>query len=49
MQKTGGITLGLAAIALYRASLALLAQAGRMSSGLPDRGVLDVTVELSAA
>ncbi|HLQ57838.1 MAG TPA: GNAT family protein [Streptosporangiaceae bacterium] len=31
------------------ASLALLAGAGRMSSGLPDRGVLDVTVELSAA
>jgi RimJ/RimL family protein N-acetyltransferase len=32
-----------------RASLALLARAGRMSSGLPGRGVLDVTVELSAA
>jgi RimJ/RimL family protein N-acetyltransferase len=32
-----------------RASLALLAGAGRMSSGLPDRGILDVTVELSAA
>ena len=32
-----------------RASLALLAGAGRMSSGLPDRGVLDVTVELAAA
>ena len=32
-----------------RASLALLARAGRMSSGVPDRGVLDVTVELSAA
>jgi len=32
-----------------RASLALAAGAGRMSSGLPDRGVVDVTVELSAA
>jgi acetyltransferase len=32
-----------------RASLALLAGAGRMSSGLPERGVLDVTVELTAA
>jgi RimJ/RimL family protein N-acetyltransferase len=32
-----------------RASLALLAGAGRMSSGLPDRGVLDITVELAAA
>ena len=32
-----------------RASLALLAGAGRMSSGLADRGVLDVTVELAAA
>ena len=29
-----------------RASLALLAGAGRMSLGLPERGVLDVTVEL---
>jgi RimJ/RimL family protein N-acetyltransferase len=29
-----------------RASLALLARTGRMSSGLPERGVLDVTVEL---
>ncbi len=32
-----------------RASLALLAGAGRMSSGMPERGVLDVTVELRAA
>jgi len=32
-----------------RASLALLAGAGRMSSGLADMGVLDVTVELTAA
>ncbi len=32
-----------------RASLALLAGAGRMSSGLPERGILDVTVELTAA
>ena len=32
-----------------RASLALLARAGRMSSGLPERGVLDVTVDLPAA
>ena len=32
-----------------RASLALLAGAGRMSSGSPERGVLDVTVELPAA
>jgi RimJ/RimL family protein N-acetyltransferase len=32
-----------------RASLALLAGAGRMSSGLPERGVLDVAVELPAA
>jgi RimJ/RimL family protein N-acetyltransferase len=32
-----------------RASLALLAGAGRMSPGLPERGVLDVTVELTAA
>jgi len=32
-----------------RASLALLARAGRMSSGLPQLGVLDVTVELPAA
>jgi GNAT superfamily N-acetyltransferase len=32
-----------------RASLALLARAGRVSSGLPERGVLDVTVELTAA
>ena len=32
-----------------RASLALLARAGRVSSGLPERGVLDVTVELPAA
>ena len=29
-----------------RASLALLAGAGRVSSGLPEQGVLDVTVEL---
>ena len=32
-----------------RASLALLARAGRASSGLPEQGVLDVTVELPAA
>jgi len=32
-----------------RASLALLAGAGRVSSGPPERGVLDVTVELPAA
>ena len=32
-----------------RASLALLARAGRMSSGLPEQGVLDVTVDLPAA
>ena len=32
-----------------RASLALLARAGRVSSGLPEQGVVDVTVELSAA
>ncbi len=32
-----------------RASLALLAGAGRMSSGLPEQGVLDVTVDLPAA
>ena len=32
-----------------RASLALLARAGRVSSGLPERGVLDVTIELPAA
>jgi hypothetical protein len=32
-----------------RASLALLAGAGRMSSGRPERGVLDVTIELAAA
>lgn len=32
-----------------RASLALLAGAGRMSSGMPYRGVVDVTVELTAA
>ena len=31
------------------ASLALLAGAGRVSSGLPEQGVLDVTVELPAA
>ncbi|MGO8883903.1 MAG: N-acetyltransferase family protein [Streptosporangiaceae bacterium] len=31
-----------------RASLALLATAGRLSSGLPERGVLDVTVYLAA-
>jgi RimJ/RimL family protein N-acetyltransferase len=31
-----------------RASLALLAGAGHVSSGLPERGVLDVTVELAA-
>ena len=31
-----------------RASLALLAGAGRVSSGLPEQGVLDVTVELPA-
>ncbi len=30
-----------------RASLALLARAGRVSYGLPERGVLDVTVELA--
>jgi GNAT superfamily N-acetyltransferase len=32
-----------------RASLALLAGAGRVSPGLPERGVLDVTVDLPAA
>jgi RimJ/RimL family protein N-acetyltransferase len=32
-----------------RASLALLGRTGRMSSGLPERGVLEVTVELPAA
>ncbi len=32
-----------------RASLALLAGAGRRSAGLPEQGVLDVTVELPAA
>ena len=32
-----------------RASLALLARTGHMSSGLPERGVLDVTVELFPA
>jgi len=32
-----------------RRSLALLAGVGSMSSGLPERGVLDVTVELAAA
>ncbi len=32
-----------------RASLALLARAGHVSSGLPERGVLDVTVELPPA
>ena len=32
-----------------RASLALLAEAGRVSSGLPEQGVLDVRVELPAA
>jgi GNAT superfamily N-acetyltransferase len=32
-----------------RASLALLARAGRVSSGLPEQGVLDVTVELTPA
>jgi len=32
-----------------RASLALLARAGRVSPGLPERGVLDVTVELPPA
>ena len=32
-----------------RASLALLAGAGRVSSGLPEQGVLDVTVDLPAA
>ena len=32
-----------------RASLALLARAGRMSAGLPEQGVLDVTVDLPAA
>jgi len=32
-----------------RPSLALLAGTGRISSGLPERGVLDVTVELPAA
>ena len=31
------------------ASLALLARAGRMSAGLPEQGVLDVTVDLPAA
>jgi hypothetical protein len=32
-----------------RASLALLARAGRMSSGLGHLGVVDVTVDLTAA
>jgi RimJ/RimL family protein N-acetyltransferase len=32
-----------------RASLALLARTGRMSRGLPERGVLDVTVDLPQA
>ena len=32
-----------------RASLALLARAGRVSSGLPEHGVLDVTVDLPSA
>ena len=32
-----------------RASLALLARTGRMSSGLPEQGVLDVTVDLPVA
>ena len=32
-----------------RASLALLARAGRVSSGLPEQGVVDVMVELPAA
>jgi hypothetical protein len=32
-----------------RASLALLAGAGRVSAGLPEQGVLDVTVDLPAA
>ena len=32
-----------------RASLALLARVGHVSSGLPERGVLDVMVELPAA
>ena len=32
-----------------RASLALLARAGHVSSGLPEQGVLDVTVDLVAA
>ncbi len=32
-----------------RASLALLARAGRLSSSVPSRGVVDVTVELPAA
>ena len=32
-----------------RASLALLARAGRVSAGLPEHGVLDVTVDLPAA
>jgi RimJ/RimL family protein N-acetyltransferase len=32
-----------------RASLALLAGAGRVSSSVPHRGVMDVTVELAAA
>jgi RimJ/RimL family protein N-acetyltransferase len=32
-----------------RASLALLARAGRVASGLPEQGVVDVTVELPAA
>jgi RimJ/RimL family protein N-acetyltransferase len=31
------------------ASLALLTHAGRMSSGLPSRGIVDVTVDLQAA
>ena len=32
-----------------RASLALLAQAGHVSAGLPEQGVLDITVDLPAA
>lgn len=32
-----------------RASLALLARAGQVSSGVPHRGVVDITVDLAAA
>jgi RimJ/RimL family protein N-acetyltransferase len=31
------------------ASLALLTRAGRMSSGVPNRGIVDVTIDLPAA